>query len=105
MKSKLNTYRDILSVCDAVLYDFDEILVASEYYYYLSWKKIFARMNHPLNAREYWEYWASYGVGLKGEIKRHGLTIPPRLQKLLIDEQQTLYREHIKNKHIFGRNT
>ena len=58
----------------AVLFDFDGVIVDSEYYHYVSYAQVFERLHgHIINQEEYWRHWTSRGEGIPGEVRRHGL--------------------------------
>ena len=47
---------DLLDHAEAVLFDFDGVLVDSEPYYYQSYSGAFQKRGHTLRKEEYWEY-------------------------------------------------
>jgi len=66
---------DLLDQAQAVLFDFDGVLVDSELYHYRSYDGAFREKGHALRQEEYWEYWTSRGEGVVGEVRRHGLDL------------------------------
>ena len=62
---------------EAVIFDFDNILVDSEPYHYEAYNEVFSRYGHTLDREEYWREWTSKGGGAEGEIARYGLALDP----------------------------
>lgn len=60
-----------------VIFDFDGVLVDSERHHYAAYNAVFQKYGHTLDETEYYKYWTSLGLGPKGEIERHGLTLDP----------------------------
>lgn len=60
-----------------VIFDFDGVLVDSERFHYQTYNAVFQKYGHALDPVEYAKYWTSLGLGPKGEIERHRLTIDP----------------------------
>jgi HAD superfamily hydrolase (TIGR01509 family) len=65
----------LLQRAEAVLFDFDGVLVDSERYHYRGYNDAFEKRGHTLREEEYWEYWTSRGEGIAGEVRRHGLQL------------------------------
>jgi len=61
---------------EAVLFDFDGLLVDSEPYHYKAYNTLFQKYGHTLDPEEYWVEWTSKGMGIAGEIERHDLELP-----------------------------
>jgi len=81
---------DLLDRAEAVLFDFDGVLVDSERYHYLGYNAAFEKRGHTLREEEYWEYWTSRGEGIAGEARRHGLELSPA-------EIEAIYAEAARN--------
>jgi HAD superfamily hydrolase (TIGR01509 family) len=69
--------RDLLENAQAVIFDFDNVLVDSEPYHYEAYSRVFAKYGHTIDREEYWLEWTSRGGGAEGEIKRYGLDLDP----------------------------
>lgn len=63
----------LLEAADAVLLDFDGVLVESEYYHFLSYSRVFARVGHPVDEDEYYVAFTCNGSSAAEEAARHGL--------------------------------
>jgi HAD superfamily hydrolase (TIGR01509 family) len=60
-----------------VIFDFDGVLVDSERHHYAAYNAVFQKYGHTLDETEYYKYWTSLGLGPKGEIERHRLSLDP----------------------------
>lgn len=60
-----------------VIFDFDGVLVDSERFHYLAYNAVFQKYGHTIDETEYYKYWTSLGLGPKGEVERHRLSIDP----------------------------
>ncbi|HEX6789694.1 MAG TPA: HAD family phosphatase [Candidatus Krumholzibacteria bacterium] len=60
-----------------VIFDFDGVLVDSERFHMAAYNAVFQKYGHTLDEAEYYKYWTSLGLGPKGEIERHGLSLDP----------------------------
>jgi beta-phosphoglucomutase-like phosphatase (HAD superfamily) len=60
-----------------VIFDFDGVLVDSERFHYRAYNAVFQKYGHTLDETEYYKYWTSLGLGPKGEVERHRLSIDP----------------------------
>lgn len=75
--NKAARLESILETTDAVIFDFDNIIVDSEPYHFKAYTQAFARWGHTIDREEYWLEWTSKGGGAEGEIERHGLGLDP----------------------------
>lgn len=75
---KARSLRETLDGRNAVVFDFDNIIVDSEPYHFEAYSRVFSKRGHKLERDEYWLEWTSRGGGAEGEIKRHGLEMDPR---------------------------
>jgi HAD superfamily hydrolase (TIGR01509 family) len=66
-----------LFTASVVIFDFDGVLVDSERHHMASYNAVFQKYGHTLDETEYFKYWTSLGLGPKGEIERHGLSLDP----------------------------
>lgn len=71
------TFRGIIDGAEAVVFDFDNVLVDSEPFHYRAYAGVFAERGHVIDRDEYWLEWTSRGGGAEGEISRHGLDLDP----------------------------
>lgn len=67
----------IINDKNAVIFDFDNIIVDSEAYHFEAYSRVFARRGHTLDRNEYWREWTSKGGGAEGEISRYNLHLDP----------------------------
>ena len=74
---KSRALKKLLDGKEAVIFDFDNILVDSEPYHYEAYSRVFSKRGHELDRNEYWLEWTSRGGGAEGEIARHGLDMDP----------------------------
>jgi HAD superfamily hydrolase (TIGR01509 family) len=91
---KLETLKHILDDKDAVIFDFDNIIVDSEPYHYAAYAAVFARRGHEIDREEYWREWTSRGGGAEGEIERYGLDLDPNAIRR---EKDPIYAEYCRN--------
>jgi HAD superfamily hydrolase (TIGR01509 family) len=63
--------------CPVVIFDFDGVLVDSERLHMAAYNAVFQKYGHTLDETEYYKYWTSLGLGPKGEIERHKLSLDP----------------------------
>ena len=77
-----------------VIFDFDGVLVDSERFHYLAYNAVFQKYGHTLDAAEYTKYWTSLGLGPKGEIERHRLSIDPLAIRR---EKRPIFSEYCRN--------
>lgn len=70
-------FESIMTGAEAVVFDFDNVIVDSEPFHYRAYADVFAAHGHVLDRREYWLEWTSKGGGAEGEIARHGLDLDP----------------------------
>jgi HAD superfamily hydrolase (TIGR01509 family) len=82
--------RSLLDKAQAVLFDFDGVIVDSEPYYYQSYNLAFEKRGHSIKEEEYWEFWTSKGEGIPGEVRRYHLDVSP-------EEMETMYAERCEN--------
>ncbi|UCG52961.1 MAG: HAD family phosphatase [Candidatus Latescibacterota bacterium] len=74
---KISQLRQLLRRARGLIFDFDGLLADSERYHFLSYNEVFARYGHVIDETEYYRYWTSLGLGVTGEIERHGLDLDP----------------------------
>jgi beta-phosphoglucomutase-like phosphatase (HAD superfamily) len=87
---------ELLDRAEAVLFDFDGVLVDSERHHFMSYNAAFQKRGHTLREEEYWEHWTSRGEGIAGEVRRHGLGLSPA-------EMEALYAEAARNFSLLCR--
>jgi len=97
---KLELFSTLLKNTSTILYDFDGVLVDSEKFYYLSYKKPFATLGHKLMAEEYWEFWTSLGQGVIGELNRYNLSFSKKTIKWIYEERKKNYSEFVNKGKI-----
>ena len=76
----MDAHAKLISIMDgveAVIFDFDNVLVDSEPYHYRAYAGVFAGHGHAVDRDEYWLEWTSKGGGAEGEIARHRLDLDP----------------------------
>ncbi len=86
----------LLDEAEAVLFDFDGVIVDSEPYYYRSYNMAFEKRGHSIKEAEYWEYWTSKGEGIPGEARRYNLDLSE-------EEIRRMYAERCENFTAFCR--
>ncbi len=77
MSSNTEAFRRIVDGADAVIFDFDNVIVDSEPFHYRAYSEVFAEKGHTIDREEYWVEWTSKGGGAEGEIRRYGLDLDP----------------------------
>jgi HAD superfamily hydrolase (TIGR01509 family) len=77
MLEALEVFRRIAAVSEAVIFDFDNVIVDSEPYHYRAYSEVFAARGHTVDRDEYWVEWTSKGGGAEGEIERYALDMDP----------------------------
>jgi beta-phosphoglucomutase-like phosphatase (HAD superfamily) len=77
-----------------VIFDFDGVLVDSERFHYLAYNAVFQKHGHSIDETEYYKYWTSLGLGPKGEVERHGLSIDPAAIRR---EKRPIFSEFCRN--------
>ncbi len=77
-----------------VIFDFDGVLVDSERFHYSAYNAVFQKYGHSLDPVEYTKYWTSLGLGPKGEIERHRLSIDPAVIR---NEKRPVFSEYCRN--------
>ena len=77
-----------------VIFDFDGVLVDSERYHFETYNAVFQKYGHRLDETEYYKYWTSLGLGPKGEIERHRLSIDPAAIRR---EKRPIFSEYCRN--------
>lgn len=75
--SGIETLKHLLDGSEAVIFDFDNVIVDSEPYHYEAYARVFANRGHVIDRDEYWLEWTSRGGGAEGEIRRHRLDLDP----------------------------
>ncbi len=68
-----NALKTLIKKAENIIFDFDGIIVDSEYYFYLSAKKAFSEIK-CLEESYYYKYWTNIGNGLEKESKGLGLS-------------------------------
>jgi len=63
----------LLEGVDAVLLDFDGVLVESEYYHFLSYSRVFERLGHQVDEAQYYVEFTCNGSSAADEATRYGL--------------------------------
>jgi len=58
----------------ALIFDFDGVLADSEPFWRESYNRALAPHGISIPPDEYWEHWSSKGEGLRGHLRRHGIT-------------------------------
>jgi HAD superfamily hydrolase (TIGR01509 family) len=69
--------RSLLDCSDAVIFDFDNVLVDSEPLHCEAYSRVFAKRGHIIDRNEYWLEWTSRGGGAESEIRRYNLDLDP----------------------------
>jgi beta-phosphoglucomutase-like phosphatase (HAD superfamily) len=87
----------LIDGCEAVLFDFDGVVVDSEPCFYASYSRAFAKRGHTIDREEYWKYWTGKGEGVWGEIKRHGLPFGEDVVQEILAERRESYSEFCRN--------
>ncbi len=77
-----------------VIFDFDGVLVYSERFHYMAYNAVFQKYGHSLDPVEYTKYWTSLGLGPKGEVERHRLSIDP---DAIRREKRPIFSEYCRN--------
>ena len=90
---KLERFRRLFSA-RVVIFDFDGVLVDSERFHFMSYNAVFQKYGHTIDETEYYKYWTSLGLGPKGEIERHRLSIDPLAIRR---EKRPIFSEYCKN--------
>ncbi len=90
---RLEHFRSLFSA-RVVIFDFDGVLVDSERFHFMSYNAVFQKYGHTLDETEYYKYWTSLGLGPKGEVERHRLSIDP---DLIRREKRPVFSEYCKN--------
>lgn len=74
---KVETLGRLLESADAVIFDFDNIIVDSEPYHCEAYSRVFSKHGHTIDRVEYWLEWTSRGGGAESEIRRYNLDLDP----------------------------
>lgn len=74
--ARFERFAHLFSV-STVIFDFDGVLVDSERHHYQAYNAVFEKYGHTIDETEYYKYWTSLGLGPKGEIERHNLSLDP----------------------------
>ena len=77
-----------------VIFDFDGVLVDSERHHMAAYNAVFQKYGHTIDEEEYYKYWTSLGLGPKGEIERHNLSIDPQRIR---DEKRPIFSEYCRS--------
>ncbi len=91
----------LLEAADAVLLDFDGVLVESEYYHYLSYSRVFARLGHTVDQDEYYVEFTCNGSSAADEAARHGLRGVDAAQ--VSQDKWTLFMEYARSGAIVAK--
>jgi beta-phosphoglucomutase-like phosphatase (HAD superfamily) len=70
------------------------VLVDSERFHYLAYNAVFQKYGHTIDETEYYKYWTSLGLGPKGEVERHRLSIDP---DAIRREKRPIFSEFCRN--------
>lgn len=68
-----DSLRALLAEAEALLFDFDGVVVDSEPTHYQAYVEAFAPYGHRPDKDVYWVYWTDRGDGVPGELSRCGL--------------------------------
>jgi HAD superfamily hydrolase (TIGR01509 family) len=77
LSSDTEAFTRVIEGAEAVIFDFDNVIVDSEPFHYRAYAEVFAGKGHTVDRDEYWVEWTSKGGGAEGEIRRHGLDLDP----------------------------
>ena len=88
--NRKQTLAELLDGKEAVIFDFDNILVDSEPFHYEAYNIVFSKRGHSLDREEYWLEWTSRGGGAEGEISRYDLQMDP---EEIRSEKDPIYSE------------
>ena len=83
----------LLDRTQAVLFDFDGVIVDSEPFYHQSYNRAFQKRGHTIKEADYWEYWTSRGEGIAGEARRHGIALSDEEIAVMYEERRAHYSE------------
>ena len=97
MSSITEIFRRIVDGAEAVVFDFDNVIVDSEPFHYRAYDGVFAGKGHTIDREEYWVEWTSKGGGAEGEINRHGLDLDPADIR---SEKDPVYSSYCRNGEI-----
>ncbi len=75
--TKSEILRRLLDGSNAVIFDFDNVIVDSEPLHYEAYARVFAKHGHVIDRDEYWLEWTSRGGGAESEIRRYKLDLDP----------------------------
>jgi len=73
VEARMSRLTQLLEGADAVLLDFDGVIVESEHYHFLSYSRVFARLGHTVDEAEYYVEFTCNGSNPADEAARHGL--------------------------------
>ncbi|HEY3357740.1 MAG TPA: HAD family phosphatase [Polyangia bacterium] len=68
------TAADLWHRAHALIFDFDGVLADSEPVWRDTYNQALAPYGVSVPPEEYWEHWSSKGEGVRGHLRRHGLT-------------------------------
>ena len=90
---KLEQFRRLFAA-RVVIFDFDGVLVDSERFHFMSYNAVFQKYGHTIDETQYYKYWTSLGLGPKGEVERHRLSIDP---DAIRREKRPIFSEYCRN--------
>ncbi|MDD4857334.1 MAG: HAD family phosphatase [Candidatus Krumholzibacteria bacterium] len=90
----LDALRRLLETADAVIFDFDNVIVDSEPYHFAAYSAVFAKRGHSIDRAEYWLEWTSRGGGAESEIRRYNLSLDPAAVRA---EKDPIYAEYCRS--------
>lgn len=94
----MNPLASAIASREALLFDFDGVLVDSEPLHYASYRLVFERHGHRLDREEYWRHWTDLGEGADGEIRRHSLGgLDPNA---IMSEKREIYESWVRSGRI-----
>jgi len=86
---------------NAVLFDFDGIIVDSEKFFFQSCKTVLKNeLNIEMTEDDYYRYWTMLGEGLKGELKRRDIQLTPDEYNNIETKRESLYYQYCLNGKI-----
>jgi HAD superfamily hydrolase (TIGR01509 family) len=77
LSSYIEAFGRIVGGAEAVIFDFDNVIVDSEPFHYRAYSEVFSGKGHSIDRDEYWVEWTSKGGGAESEIDRYGLDLDP----------------------------
>ncbi len=84
----------LLAETGAILFDFDGILVDSEYYYFLACRHALQDFGLSIEEQEYYQRWTIRGIGMQGELAHQNADLKPEQIAELNRRRFDYYREY-----------